>query len=461
MIAVIEVGLFAFLAALLAFGFRRPFVWVLAYIYVDIVAPQKISWLLLAKLPVSLIVFVAAFGGWLLFDGKQGTRFSFRQLLILLLLIYCGITTMTADFPDSAAAKWSWVWKALVFAMFLPLTLRTRLRIEGAALVMVLSAGALFISAGVKTILSGGGYGSLQSFVNDNTGLYEGSTLSMAAIAVIPLIVFFIRNGTVFPPDRRVTLFCAALIVACLLVPVGTQTRTGLLCIGVLAVLSLRTAKRRFLYVSMMTLAMIVVIPFLPASYTQRMSTIESHEGDESASTRIAVWKWTLDYVGDHPMGGGFDAFLGNRITYDTKATDTSGGTTSVEVNQVVDAGRAYHSAYFEMLGEQGWPGLIIWLTLHISGLLQMELVRRRFRNRTAPGETWQAPLANALQQGHVVYLVGAAFIGIAYQPFIYMLIALEIALANLVKRTETERAGARRPAGKRVMKPINAQGAA
>ena len=41
-----DLFLAAFLAGLLALGFRRPFLWVLAYLYVDIVAPQKISWFL-------------------------------------------------------------------------------------------------------------------------------------------------------------------------------------------------------------------------------------------------------------------------------------------------------------------------------------------------------------------------------------------------------------------------------
>src|SRR5690606_22878078 len=120
-------------------GLKRPFVWVLCYLYVDIVAPQLISWGFLSSIPVSMIVFAAAFGGWLLLDRKQGTRFTYRQFLLMLLLLYCGYTTLNADFAKEALTKWDWVWKALVFAIFLPLTLRTRLRIEAAALVMVLS----------------------------------------------------------------------------------------------------------------------------------------------------------------------------------------------------------------------------------------------------------------------------------------------------------------------------------
>jgi hypothetical protein len=45
-----------------------------------------------------------------------------RQALILVLLGYCAVTTMGAAFPEAAWTKWNWVWKALVFAAFLPLT---------------------------------------------------------------------------------------------------------------------------------------------------------------------------------------------------------------------------------------------------------------------------------------------------------------------------------------------------
>ena len=42
----IDLALFAFVMAFLALGIARPFLWVLAYIYIDILAPQKIGWTL-------------------------------------------------------------------------------------------------------------------------------------------------------------------------------------------------------------------------------------------------------------------------------------------------------------------------------------------------------------------------------------------------------------------------------
>lgn len=450
----LDIAFLAFLAGLLLLGLRRPFIWVLAYLYVDIVAPQMISWGLLSSLPISLIVFLAAFGGWLIFDRKQGSRFSYRQGLLFLLLIYCAFTTyVTADFPEEALGKWEWVWKALVFAIFLPVTLRTRLRIEAAALVMVLSAAAIIISGGIKTATGGGGYGTLRLLVDNNTGLYEGSIISTVAIAIIPLIFWLARHGTIYPADWRVKSFAICLTLACILMPIGTQARTGLVCFGFLCVISLRTVKRRFLYLGLMGAAGLLALPFLPQSFTQRMSTIENHQSDMSASTRIAVWKWTLDYVKHNPLGGGFEAYLANKLDYQTVDAQTSGSTTIVTVQKVEDEGRAYHSAYFEMLGEQGFPGLILWLLIQLSGVWQMELIRRRWQNRSGPDEQWQAPLANALQQAHLVYLLGSLFVGIAYQPFVLMLIGLQCALWTYLARIE---APARAPRWKRgAMTPL------
>ncbi len=75
----IDLALLGFIGLMLAMGLRRLFFWVLAYIYIDIVAPQKIGWGIITGLPVSLIAFVAAFAGWLLLDTKRGSRFTFRQ----------------------------------------------------------------------------------------------------------------------------------------------------------------------------------------------------------------------------------------------------------------------------------------------------------------------------------------------------------------------------------------------
>ena len=425
----------AYLAALLAFGFRRPFIFVLAYAYVDIVSPQRLSYYMLNAVPVSLIVAALAIGAWLLADDKKGLRIAPRQVLMILLLAYAGFTTLHADLPVEALTKWDWVWKAMMFAIFLPFTLRTRLRIESYLLFMILSAAAIVVVGGIKTAASGGGYGVLNLMVDNNSGLYEGSTISTVAIAMIPLILWLARFGTVFPRDWRVRLFAYNLVFACLLIPVGTEARTGLICIGLLVVLTLRDVKRRLLYLGLIAAAGLVALPLLPQGFTGRMQTIQTYQADSSAASRLAVWAWTWDYAKDHPLGGGFEAYRQNRlIVQTTTGPGAGGGVGAAKLSQ--DIGRAYHSSYFEMLGEQGYPGIVLFLLIQIAGLVRMEVLRRRYA-RAIDKDAWIAPLATALQHGQLIYLVGSLFVAIAWQPFVYMLLGVQIGLDTYLGRRE------------------------
>jgi probable O-glycosylation ligase (exosortase A-associated) len=439
-----DLGLVAFLLAVLALGLKRPFVFVLAFVYVDIVQPQRLSYYLLSSASISMMLAPLAMGAWLLFDEKRWTRFSGRQGLILLLLLYVAMTTFHADLPVEAQYKWVWVWKVLVFAAFLPFTLWSRLRIEALLLVLTLSAASIIIAVGIKTAAGGGGYGANLAFVDNNTGLFESSTMSTAAIALIPIIIWLARHGTLFPPDWRVKAFSYALIFACLLIPIGTQARTGLICIAALVVLALRHVKRRVLYIGAICLIGLAAIPMLPSSFSERMGTIQEYKADESASTRLAIWAWTIDYATQHPFGGGFEAYRQNKLQIAVTNTQGSGTTERVQQEMVQDEGRAYHSSYFEMLGEQGFPGLALYLLLHGYGVIRMEVLRRRFR-RAAEEDQWVGALAGALQTAHLIYLVGSLFVGLAFMPFMFMLIGAEIGLDNHLKRQARLAAGEKR----------------
>ena len=88
------------------------------------------------------------------------------------------------------------------------------------------------------------------------------------------------------------------------------------------------------------------------------------------------------------------------RISATTSATDLKTTPGAAEAPKVeVDKARAYHSAYFEMLGEQGYPGLAIWLAINLIGIVRMEFIRRRYRD--PDGEfAWAGPLAARCKAG-------------------------------------------------------------
>jgi len=431
---------------LFAAACKRPFLMTLAYLYVDLVQPQRVSYYLVNAVPVSMIFGAAAVLFYVLFDRKQHVRFGPIQWLMLLFLVWVTVTTFNAQIGEAAWEKWDPAWKAIIFGAFLPLVLQTRQRIEAAVLFIVLCVGSITITGGIKTLLGGGGYGSMSLLVDTNSGLYESSTISAVSIALIPLIIYSYRFNQIVSKSRLTLLLAAGLIFASALMPIGTEARTGLVCLVVLAGLTFLGVKRKMLYMAGIVVVTIAAIPLLPESFTGRMSTIKSYDEDNSASTRVAVWNWTLDFVKEHPFGGGFYAYRLNEIEVKVRERTGESGNLSEATRTVQDKARAFHSAYFEVLGEHGYPGLAIFLAMLGIALWQLRRIYRRFRDSVE--DHWVADMARSLGHSLIIYSVGSVFVGIAFQSTIYFLLALTAALGQIAARRVAEAKADAQPLG-------------
>jgi O-antigen ligase len=144
------------------------------------------------------------------------------------------------------------------------------------------------------------------------------------------------------------------------------------------------------------------------------MSTIPEYNGEISALSRIGVWKWTLGFVAENPLGGGFDAYHINHAVVPIEN----------QPERVIEIrSRAFHSSYFEILGEHGIPGIMLYTALLAALFLNARSAKRR--------DDWTSRLAVGIQHGALVYMVSGLFIGIAFQPFLYYLIGASVALAR------------------------------
>lgn len=419
------------LALMFVAACKRPFLMTLAYLYVDLVQPHQISYYLVNSIPMSLIFGAAAVLFFLLFDDKRRVSFSALQAIMLVFLAWITVTSFNAIVPDPWT-KWDPAWKAIIFGVFLPFVLRTRQRIEATVLFIVLSVGAITITGGIKTLLGGGGYGSMSLLVDSNNGLYEGSTISAVAVALIPLVIYAYQHNQIIPKQRLTLLAAAGLIFSAVLIPVGTEARTGLVCLAVLVLLQFIHAKRKILFGAIIAVVAVAAIPLLPDTFTGRMSTIKSYDEDNSASTRTAVWKWTLDFVREHPFGGGFYAYKLNRIEVTTRERVGEGNNMREVSRTYIDEARAFHSSYFEVLGEHGYPGLAIFLTMIGISLWQLRRVRIQFRN--SEEDRWIADLAMSLSHCTIIYMVGSIFVGIAFQSMNYYLLGLSASVAQIAR---------------------------
>jgi probable O-glycosylation ligase (exosortase A-associated) len=404
-------------------GLRSPYIALYTVIFVDILKPQALSYGFLANSSLSLFVTGILLTSMILNFKKLTFPQNFGVILLLSIFIgWITYTTSIAQFPGPAWFKYDYAVKTIVMTLAIPFILNTRLKVEILLCAIVVGVSYYMVIGGIRTALGQGGYGMpLVSTRLGDSGIAETSSLSMVAVFTIP-ILFYIRNQSLFrdriPFLKSITLF---LVICCLLTVIGTYARTGLVGLAFLAFLFFISSRHK-VSVAIGSVVLATCL-FMVASdkYVSRMQTIENATEEGSALGRIVVWKWTIDYVRDRPItGGGFDAYIANAGQLSQYAPD------STDISFENNRPKAFHNIFFEVLGEQGYVGLLIYILLIFrSWQLNWKL------SRDVTADSALRSMATVLQQVIIIYCACGMFIGVAYAPWIFYFIGISCGLQN------------------------------
>lgn len=404
----------------LVYGLQAPFIFILGYVWVDIFTPQLVAYGLITQLPVSMIMGGLTFLYFSLGIKREKIGNQPVLWLIFLFCIWMTLSLLWAEVPKFAADKWNWAVKSVIFSCLVPFFVQGRLRLEAFLWTILISGMGHCLPFAAKVLLSGGGYGMALGLVAQNHGYGEGSTLAMFAVTLIPIALFLFKHQTIFPYLRLVKIGLCGFIFAAVLTSVGTFARTGLMCMAILALQFFGATRRKFLYLMIAALAAPLILAIAGDDWKDRMSTIgDSSEG--SAMGRVAAWMWTLGYVAKHPLGGSFDVYRIN--VYEMLLSDGS---------MLMVTSKAFHSAYFEVLGEMGIPGLIIYLLI---GFLTWMNLKKVVKLGRVHADLWLQDAGKAMLSVLYVYAVGSAFIGVAFQSYFYYIAAISVILVGVGAR--------------------------
>lgn len=421
-------------------GLVAPFAMGLGYIWVDTFSPQKVAYSIVNEFPVSEVMAVAAILAYLLLDRKSPPGLNLVSGLVVAMAAWVTFTTLNDPVrPVDAFGKWDWAIKTIVFSAFMPAMFRSRVQIEAFLQIYIFSLAGQFLPFAGKTILTGGKYGASLGLVEGNGGLAEGSHLATVCLMIIPVLFHLRRYTLILPRWRIIKLGYVGLAVACLAACVGTFERTAIVGLVVVVLGFLLRSRRRILYGAILAGVVVGGSSYVAASkneWVERMKTIATYSQDNSAYGRILVWQWTLEFVKTHPYGGGFNSYLIDEIKYPG---------TKEHPEPIVDKARAFHSVYFEMLGEHGWVGLGLFLSLFAVSFLTLR--RAAIGAKRLAGMEWCHDLARMLQISLLVPLACGAFIGIAFQPEIYYMFALAVMMRQQVRVAERMARAAPKPA--------------
>jgi putative inorganic carbon (hco3(-)) transporter len=177
-----------------ALGLSAPFVLGLGYVWIDLYSPQNVAYSVVKAIPVSMVMGAATFTMYWLTDRRYPPRPTLLTVLLILFAGWVTLTTTWAVAPDLAWFKWNIAVKTLLFAVFMPFLFRSRIQLEALILTILFALSGNMISFGLKTVLTGGGYGRQLGLTHDLGGIAESSGVAMLGAAIIPLILFLKRH---------------------------------------------------------------------------------------------------------------------------------------------------------------------------------------------------------------------------------------------------------------------------
>ena len=412
--------IFAVVAVLLIATFRYPVVGAYTWAWLSLMNPHKLTYGLAFDFPfaqVCALVTILA----LLFSGKrQSIPINSLTVVYLLLLLWITVTSFFAiASPADVFSRWVFVMK-IQFMMFVTIMLITGPK-QLRTLIWVVTFSVAFygIKGGIFTVLTGG---SQRVWGPPGGMIEENNALAVCLVMLVPML-YFLWQTEVRRWVRYVLVFCIVAITFSIL---GSQSRGALLALSAMAFFLGLKGKHPVRTSLILALLMVTAISFMPDTWTSRMETMESYTTDDSAMSRIWSWHTMWNAAVDRPLvGAGLQA--DNPTVFARYAPQ--GG------EFAVFAGRVYvaHSIYLQMLGEQGFVGLGLFLLL---GLLTWRMAGRLARRTKDDAEFggWMPLLMRMVQVSLIGYGVGGAFLSLAYFDVPYYFVAFVVLCDAMVR---------------------------
>jgi probable O-glycosylation ligase (exosortase A-associated) len=408
-----------FVLAIVVVGFMYAFqgalYGLLFYLWIAYFRPEQWVWDpdLVASLNLSYVVGVCALVATVF--SRTRWQMNLRVALLALFLAHAFVSTMVGLSPAYAWPFWIEFLKAAVVSYLIVVLVTDVVSMRLVLLVIAMSLGLEAAKQGWAEIVRHPGAPNFNPLpmLGDNNGVAVGMLM------LVPVLTALAATArTKF--ERWLHWFLAAGV---LYRGIVTYSRGGFLAAAALGLFYLIRSPKRLSAVAGMLLALLIIVPVLPDAFWQRMSTIKppdtetsavASDDESSAISRMHFWSVAITMADDRPLFGvGFNSF---NKTYDRY--DRSGE---------FGSGRSVHSAWFGLLSELGYPGLLLFLGMF--GLAVRSCWRARAAARIGPEHAALAHFAFAIEAGLIAFAVAGSFLPVQYMEMIWHFFALSMAL--------------------------------
>jgi putative inorganic carbon (HCO3(-)) transporter len=411
--------IFAIIFGSIPFIFKRPALGVMLFTWISLMNPHRLAYGPAFSFPFAAVLAVVTLAALVL--TKQPKSFP-RTPVTIILLVFCTWMTFTSFFalePDLVWREWNRVIKTLFMVFVSVMVLNTERDIKQYAWVVALSLGFYGLKGGLFVLASGGSYkvyGPSGSYIEENNGM------ALALVATLPLI-WYLRNQV---KNRLGSLVMLAMTFCTAIAAVGSYSRGALLGgAAMLSFLWLKSKNKAGTGVAVIAIVAVIAL-IMPAQWFDRMNTIDNYKQDDSAMGRINAWQFAINVATHNVLGGGFNVFSPRQFMI--YAPDPL-------------AYHVAHSIFFQVLGDHGFIGLAMFVTLLVcvwrTGTRVIKFCGK------AQELKWASDLAKMIQVCVIGYAVSGTFLSLAYFDLFYDFIVILVALEKLLM-LQRDKAGKR-----------------
>jgi probable O-glycosylation ligase (exosortase A-associated) len=405
-----DIALFGVVGVLLPMALVHPYIGALMWVAFGLGNPHRLTFGPAYNFPFAMAIALVTFAGLVITRDHRQIKGGAAGVVLVVLAGWMCITTTTALTPVDAWPMWQRVMKIFLMTFVLMALLNTKRHVDLLITIIVVSIGFYGVKGGIFTVLTGGEarvWGPPDSVVMSN------NALGIANVMIIPLFTHFYQQTR----HRGIRFGLVVAILMCAAATLGSYSRGAFLSLAALGVVLWARSSYKMLTFTVCIMIGVVLIPFMPERWVDRMHTIQTYELEGSAMARIYAWHAAWNIATDRFLGGGFE--------YPSRAV--------MEKYSPGPYVSVAHSIYFQALGEHGFVGLALFLTFWVLVLRKCARVRARARDR--PGLQWAFSLMSMIQASLVGYAVGGAFLNLAFWDMPYYLYAAIVVTGYIVEK--------------------------
>ena len=417
-----DIALLVFFLGCIPFMVKRPALGVVMWVWLSVMNPHRLAYGFAYNLQFAAAT--AAITLIALLVTKEQRRLAPTPPVVALglFMLWICITSLFPFHDGSGYDMWSRVMKILFMTFVALAVIHSKQQIHWILWTIVGSMAFYGAKGGVFTLFHGGNYlvwGPGGSFIEGN------NEVALAFVMTIPLM----RYVQISLKKRWQRFAMLGIIVLTAFAAIGSHSRGALVAIAAMATFMWWKSRNKFAMGLALVTAGIVMPSFMPADWTERMHSIKAYDEDSSAQGRINAWWMAFNLAKDRPLGGGFEIY--DFDTFGRYAPNP------LDVH-------AAHSIYFQVLGEHGFFGLLLFVSIGAFTWLAAGDAKRKAKG-IAELE-WVRDLMDMVKVSMVGYAVGGAFLSLAYFDVPYYVLVIVVATRALVLSTVKSQVPSKRP---------------